>query len=417
MIAQILVLNRLMTLPSSCSNNVDTPLPPSLLQQIQRRRTLHVIHCLSGNNAQFIDEWEWGLKSIIVNAPLDANLHIHIIADSDAAEAIDKKLVESGLVTEAQQAWRNEIAITLNNVEGMLPKWRLFLKHALTANDTADESSQSELDGRVGIGGYFRLFAHEVIMPYSSSEECSLDGGDRRSGKSCDNRDLEEAVYMDTDVIVMANLNDLMTATQHTLAGVEKAGLPRPLWMWNGNSGFAVIDLTNYNHMWLLASQTPRVTATPFNSPNIKLVIPKKKNDQYILQSIADTYPNTTAKIAMQWDVHVGHGYRTLPQNLFNSGRDVGFLHFTAPSHFGGNFMDLGGTDKWCKFSNSCNHNDTTIPGGDMYKVRRTWGLAEYYTKLNWDWAIFQGGKSRIRLDENGNMLKYMKRIMKPSSV
>jgi len=412
LIVEFLVLNRLMSIPSLC-DSVDTPLKPPLLQQIKGVRTLHIIHCLSGNDPQFIDEWEWGLKSIIANAPLDANLHIHIIADSDAAEATDKKIVGSGLV-KAQQAWRNEITITLNNVEGMLPKWRLFLKHALTANDTADESSRSELDGRVGIGGYFRLFAHEVIMPYSSSEQCSLDGGDR-SGKSCDNRDLKEAVYMDTDVIVMANLNDLMTATQQTiLARVERVGLPRPLWIWNGNSGFAVIDLTNYNYMWLLASQTPRVTAVPFNSPNMKLLIPKKKNDQYILQSIADRYPNVTAKIAMQWDIHVGHGYRQLPQKLFDDGRDVGFLHFTAPSHFGGNFMDLGGTDKWCKFSNNCNHTDT-IPGGDMDKVRRTWGLAEYYTKLKWDWVIFQGGKSRIRLGENGNVLKYNKRIMEPS--
>ena len=225
LIVEFLVLNRLMSIPSLC-DSVDTPLKPPLLQQMQGIRTLHIIHCLSGNDAQFIDEWEWGLKSIIANAPLDANLHIHIIADSDAAEATDKKIVGSGLV-KAQQAWRNEITITLNNVEGMLPEWRLFLKHALTAkNDTADESSRSELDGRVGIGGYFRLFAHEVIMPYSSSEQCSLDGGDR-SGKSCDNRDLEEAVYMD----------DLMTATQQTiLARVERVGLPRPLWIWNGNS-------------------------------------------------------------------------------------------------------------------------------------------------------------------------------------
>jgi hypothetical protein len=343
-----------------------------------------------------------------VNAPLDANLHIHIIADSDAAEAVDKLLVKSGLVnTTTQQTWRNEMAITLNNVEEMLPKWRLFLKHALTANYTADKSSQSEIDERIKIGGYFRLFAHEVIMPYSSSEECTLD-------KSCDNRDLEEAVYMDTDVIVVANLNDLMIATQRTLARVEKARLPRPLWMWNGNSGFAVIDLTNYNRMWLLASQTPRVAAAPSASTSRRLLIPKKKSDQYILQQIADKYPNVTAKIAIQWDTHVGQGFRAKPQQLFNSERDVGFLHFTAPRHFGGNFMDLGGTDKWCKFSRHCNHNDT-IPGGDMDKVRRTWGLAEYYTKLKWDWAIFQGGKSRIRLGETGNVLKYMKRFTKPS--
>ena len=115
-------------------------------------------------------------------------------------------------------------------------------------------------------------------MPYSYLEQCSLDGGDR-SGESWDNSDLEEAIYMDTDVIVMANLNNLMTATQQMLARVEKARLPRPIWIWNGNSWFAVIDLTNYNCMWLLVSQTPQVSAAPFNSPNYNQLLPEHKNN------------------------------------------------------------------------------------------------------------------------------------------
>ena len=43
-------------------------------------RTLHVVKCLAGNSSAFIDEWEFGFKSILVNAPLDSNLHVHIIA-------------------------------------------------------------------------------------------------------------------------------------------------------------------------------------------------------------------------------------------------------------------------------------------------------------------------------------------------
>eukprot|EP00979_Chaetoceros_neogracilis_P011657 scaffold2930_cov329-Chaetoceros_neogracile.AAC.1 len=78
---------------------------PFALEHVEQkksvRRTLHVIHCLSGNDPSFIEEWEIGMKSVLVNAPLDSNLHIHLIADNNAAKEIDsiaskKKWAEKG---------------------------------------------------------------------------------------------------------------------------------------------------------------------------------------------------------------------------------------------------------------------------------------------------------------------------------
>jgi tRNA splicing ligase len=63
-----------------------------------RSRTLHIMHCLSGNDPDFIDEWEIGFKSILVNAPLDSNLHVHLVADENAATAIDSRIIDSKLV-------------------------------------------------------------------------------------------------------------------------------------------------------------------------------------------------------------------------------------------------------------------------------------------------------------------------------
>jgi hypothetical protein len=57
-IIQFTVLNGLIKHLDNSDDSVDAPLTPSPLQQIQRRRTLHVIHCLSGNEKQFFDEWE-----------------------------------------------------------------------------------------------------------------------------------------------------------------------------------------------------------------------------------------------------------------------------------------------------------------------------------------------------------------------
>jgi hypothetical protein len=46
-----------------------------------------------------------------------------------------------------------------------------------------------------------------------------------------------------------------------------------------------------------------------------------------------------------------------------------------------------------------------------MHNVRSSWGLAEYYSKLNWEWALFQGGKSRLRPGEDGHALKYVNKV------
>ena len=109
----------------------------------------------------------------------------------------------------------------------------------------------------------------------------------------------------------------------------------------------------------------------------------------------------------------MGHGWRRSPQKLIDSGRDVGMMHFTSPKSFGGNFMDKGGTDKWCIRGGGCNGVDTG-PGSDMDKVRSSWGLAEYYAKMSWDWAYYQGGRSRLRPGEDGHRLKYVSRISFP---
>jgi len=66
------------------------------------------------------------------------------------------------------------------------------------------------MDKRAGIGGYFRLLAHRVVAPY----EC------KNSGTSCSDvvkRDLHDAVYMDVDAIIIANLNHLRNTSDKIL--------------------------------------------------------------------------------------------------------------------------------------------------------------------------------------------------------
>eukprot|EP00956_Cyclotella_meneghiniana_P029150 scaffold69837_cov23-Cyclotella_meneghiniana.AAC.1 len=337
-----------------------------------RSRTLHIIHCLSGSEHFFIEEWEVGFKSILVNAPLDSNLHVHLIADNDAAAAINAKIINSKIVG---SVWRNEVFVVVHNIEEMLPSWKKFLTDSLT-----NDSNRDWMDRRVGIGGYLRLLAQRVVVPF----ECG--------GQICtefEKRDLQEALYSDTDVVIIGNLNNLMQTTANILEEANReGGKRRPLWIWNQNSGFMILDLLNFEKVWELAATIPN---------EIRDAEVKMKGDQWFLVKVQDHFPheNVTALLPDEWSTHIGHGFRKLPQKLFTSRKQ--------------------GTGKWCKFSPRCDHNSTE-EGGDMDKVKRTWGLAEYYSKLSWDWAIYQGGTSRLQPGETPNQLKYIKRIWHPES-
>jgi len=356
------------------------------------RSTLHVIHCLSGNDRGFIEEWEIAIKSILVNAPLDHDLHVHLLADNKAAQEIDSIATQHKWV---DSIWRNQIEVIVHNVEEMIPGWREFLTNMLTT-----ESNRQWMDERVGIGGYFRLLAHRIIVPY----EC-------RNRKACTGdvkKDLQLAVYMDTDVIIISNLNHLRYSAENTLKMTKEEGRQIPLWMWRDNSGFIILDLTRFEQMW---KRVEILRSIARGAPN-------SKGDQSILAQVEKNCTSFTAEIPLAWSTHIGHDdYRPYPHRLIWQRKEVGMLHFTSPgwSIFGKNFMDKGGPGKWCEISRYCNQT-ATQPGGDMYNVLSSWGLAEYYAKLSWDWAFFQGGTSRIRPNEKGHVLKYVKNVCHPDS-
>ena len=49
---------------------------------------VHILYCLSGNASGFLSEFSVSLKSVLLNAPLDSNMTVHIISDRDAHEGI-----------------------------------------------------------------------------------------------------------------------------------------------------------------------------------------------------------------------------------------------------------------------------------------------------------------------------------------
>jgi hypothetical protein len=86
----------------------------SAMKETATTPTLHILQGLQGNKTGFIDQWEVNLKSILLNAPLDANLHIHIPSNAAAKEAVLQHIQAAGL---ADSPWRNQVSITVYNVE------------------------------------------------------------------------------------------------------------------------------------------------------------------------------------------------------------------------------------------------------------------------------------------------------------
>ena len=172
-----------------------------------------------------------------------------------------------------------------------------------------------------------------------------------------------------------------------------------PLWTWQGNSCFIAMDLVNFGRFWTLAKSLKQ---------EIKQHRAPIKSDQFIMTNIHRNYTDEIGLMPDHWSVHIGHGYRTNPALLIEEKKvDAGILHFTGgfDSFFAGE-----GILKYCRRAKGCNSRDS-FPGGDADKMDRTWGRADHYVKLPWDWVKYQGGLSKVRLGDAGRAVSIVNRV------
>ena len=150
----------LMEIHEDVEASVKIPFEQQQQQQQQQQHhyhqqeTVHVMFALNGKNPFFFDEWEVALKSVLLNAPLDTPLHIHILANNMAHRTVKRRLDQNELIGSQS---RNPVTITNYNVEARHEEFRQELEKAFRGNAT--------LDTRVSLGGYYRLFASRIIPP------------------------------------------------------------------------------------------------------------------------------------------------------------------------------------------------------------------------------------------------------------
>jgi hypothetical protein len=320
-----------------------------------QRKTLHILHGIflkQNKGTAIIDEWEVNLRSILSNAPTDNDIHIHVMTNKRATELIEKRIQEIGIVKKSK--WRNKVSLTLYNVESKLGEWKEFLNESLRGNG---------MDVRVSIGGYFRLLAHKVL----------------------DQDIVDEVVYMDSDVVVLANLNDLMRYMNTT--HVENENM-----LWQNaahlNSGFMVINIQKFHRFWELVKKLPEVG---------------HGGDQNLLIMVDNEWPDANYKgiLPNAWAHALGHGWRRLPHRLLYTPEGVGAIHFTG-SHLGETyFAEPGGLDQYCNYQGR-----GPMCKGHLDEYHASWGLADYYIKLSWNY-LMHFESTKIPHDKTGHPFKF----------
>jgi hypothetical protein len=382
------------------------------------QQTLHVLYGLSGNIPEFLDEFVVSLKSVLLNAPLDNAMHVHLIVDSKAHAALTTRVFPRLKLQGSK--WRNPISIYMYPVsETMKESFGQRVQRSLpgTVKDNIT------IGPRVGPGGLFRLFAHE-ILPQAS---------------------VESVLYLDNDVVVFANLAEILhiqNATYMYQIGVHKddcSGLmilnlrkfasffeflklvePRKLLPKSRKVGDQLMlhrvkemlrNALNEDKMKkrrenaLLRRQHNATSSTATSSRNLGRALREMKVKNATTYVPAALLRNIShlpliGDLPLEWHVHLAHGYRRKTQWL-RTERPNGFamLHFNGKRASNSETWWSGksGIYKYCTEAEDCKAKRRY-----QQAFRQTWNLAEYYVHLPFEHALYLG--STLARPENGGV-------------
>jgi len=319
----------------------------------RERDAINVLFAVSQDNPVTLSELEVAIKSVLLHAPMDNPLTIHIMADSPAYLSLNELWVSSQI---ASWRTRNPITIHVHHIDPpTVEKWKYRIRKFFQG--AGYQKSQMHLVLEHTIGAYFRLYANQVLPTT-----------------------VETVLYMDTDVVLLVNLQILMPF----FAPVHEDE-NRPLFYWTANmcSGFMVIDIAKLPYVWNLTASIDlkRTSKEKFrNHP---------PNDQLILRALNLTYPDQVGLLSSEtWDGHSGDSLWRFPYKVSEHRPRLGMLHFNG-----------GGSDMGAYFEH---HQFLTQNNRD---TQRTFGLAKEQVYLPWSWAQFRM-EALICPGENGFLVQ-----------
>lgn len=265
-----------------------TTIPPSTSRNSKNNGDeIHMLYGLSGMETSFFDEFYVSLKSVLLNAPTDIPLSIHCLAD---------KLAYNRTVTEISERIRLDnliarqpISINVYNIESKGFAWKKVIERS-----TGHKTSK-----RHTMGTFFRLFAYDVLPP-----------------------SVEHAVYLDTDIVITTNLQELWKYRNSS-----------SMFQWGLDTRCAGFMLLNVRQMgisfWELVNTT---------YPKDKLIpVLHKINDQQIVRNFFRRYPEQVSALPPEWNNHKSDNFYQLNGNLLLKNRPkMGMLHFNGHGKGGG---------------------------------------------------------------------------------
>mmetsp|Transcript_17897 Transcript_17897/g.39022 ORF Transcript_17897/g.39022 Transcript_17897/m.39022 type:complete len:392 (+) Transcript_17897:181-1356(+) len=310
-------------------------------QEIQQHQSpIHVLFGLSGNHPGFLSEFEVALKSVLLNSPMERELGVHILADEDAYQSMDEIFNQAKLST-----WvtRNPINIHAYDVTSYLPSLEHQIKDTFARHIPDFEVWHAT--SRHTLGTFFRLIAHHFIPPT-----------------------VKHILYIDTDVVIMANLEELW---QHIVTR------PDALFHWGAAmcAGFVVMNVPCMDKIWALAKESPM--------KNISDNYNQGADDQLIYMSINVTYPDEVNVLPDGWDMTVTNRWQSNHKPYEEKYPNVGMLHING-----------GGESKSAYFNRS----------SFLESFPDTWGNAYHYVRTPWPWARYQA-KSLLHPGSEGHLI------------
>lgn len=244
--------------------------------------TVHVLYALSGNHSGFLSEFTTSLKSLLMNAPLDNNMTVHILSDNRAHEAIGPILFKK--INLDTFLLRNQVSIKTYNVEHHIDEWRQILVN----------STGMRVSSRHTIGTFFRLFSPQVLP-----------------------KDIRHIIYMDPDALILSNVQELWSLRDDSA-----------MWQWGENrcAGFILINVDYMGkEFWKRIRQID--AHSPFvNATNQSL------DDQFLLRKLGEHYPNSVSLLPEAWDNSWANGLWRFPtdKRVMQKRPEVGMLHLNG---------------------------------------------------------------------------------------
>lgn len=293
-----------------------------------RADTVHILYCLHGNRVALFEEFAASLRSVLLNAPTDAALHIHVMANTDGIKATQLVLKEANIT-----GWkgRNPTQIILHDVQPYQTQWKQRIE---ITSESASKRGRWDVSMMWNntIATYYKLFINEILLP-----------------------DVNHIVYFDTDVIQMAPLDKLWNSCCSSKN--KNDGI---IFFWGEiqSAGFMVLSRHFIDQIWDL-----------FEAASIQEMDQIIFNDQTLLQAVQRFHPNKCGLLPPEWDVHAVGGtweQRNTWSTIANERRT------------GANIMHFNGGK---------GHEEAFWNYHEYYNNSTQWKLAGFYVDLPWVWA------------------------------